>query len=72
MAEHIPKKSLGQHWLHDDAILQQIVDDAGIVSTDTVVEIGPGLGTLTAKLLATGATVIAIEYDESLLGGFAR
>lgn len=69
MSEYVPKKSLGQHWLHDDATLDAIVAAARIVSTDTVVEIGPGLGTLTAKLLATDATVIAIEFDESLLGG---
>lgn len=69
MSEHIPKKSLGQHWLHDTATLDAIVAAANIVPHDTVIEIGPGLGTLTEKLLATNATVIAIEFDESLLGG---
>ena len=68
MSEYIPKKSLGQHWLNDADTLQAIVDNAKITSKDTVIEIGPGLGTLTQKLLATDANVIAIEFDESLLG----
>ena len=63
-----PKKSLGQHWLHDAAILRGIVAAVGITSDDTVLEIGPGLGTLTSHLIDTGAQVIAVEYDESLLG----
>jgi 16S rRNA (adenine1518-N6/adenine1519-N6)-dimethyltransferase len=64
-----PKKSLGQHWLHDNIVLDAIVQSATVTKQDTIIEIGPGLGTLTEKLLATGATVIAIEFDESLLGG---
>lgn len=62
-----PKKSLGQHWLHDGETLDAIVGEAHLVPTDTVVEIGPGLGTLTEKLLATGAKVVAVEFDEVLL-----
>lgn len=69
MSEYEPKKSLGQHWLHDVDVLQDIVASVDIGAGDTVVEIGPGLGTLTEQLLATGAKVIAIEFDESLLGG---
>ena len=69
MSEFIPKKSLGQHWLYDTVVLDGIVDEAIIKPTDTVIEIGPGLGTLTERLLATGAKVIAVEFDESLLGG---
>ncbi len=68
MSEYIPKKSLGQHWLNDVDTLDAIVKGAGVTANDTVVEIGPGLGTLTKLLLATGAQVIAIEFDESLLG----
>lgn len=63
-----PKKSLGQHWLHDAGSLQAIVDAAQLTADDTVVEIGPGLGTLTELLIATGAKVIAVEFDEELLG----
>lgn len=69
MSEYEPKKSLGQHWLHDVDILQDIVASVNVGAGDTVVEIGPGLGTLTEQLLATGAQVIAVEFDESLLGG---
>ncbi|MEK7096297.1 MAG: rRNA adenine N-6-methyltransferase family protein, partial [Patescibacteria group bacterium] len=47
-----PKKSLGQHWLHDEATLNYICDAAELVPTDTVLEIGPGTGTLTKKLLS--------------------
>ncbi len=65
---NIPKKSLGQHWLHDKDALDSIVAAADLTASDTVVEIGPGLGTLTEKLLATGAHVIAIEFDDELLG----
>lgn len=59
-------KSLGQHWLHDRASLAAIADEAAIQPGDTVLEIGPGLGTLTSELLRRGATVIAVEYDAEL------
>lgn len=60
------KKSLGQHWLKDRFVLASIADDANITSTDTVLEIGPGLGTLTSELLRRAKKVIAVELDESL------
>ena len=66
MAEHIPKKSLGQHWLHDESTLDAIVDAAQVQPGDTVLEVGPGLGTLTKRLLQRGTTVTAVEFDESL------
>jgi len=72
MSDVIPKKSLGQHWLYDDDSLDALVAAADLVPTDTVIEIGPGLGTLTSKLLATDATVIAIEFDEFLIGGLQQ
>lgn len=68
MSEYIPNKSLGQHWLNDSDTLDAIVTKAEVTANDVVVEIGPGLGTLTKKLLATGAKVIAIEFDDTLLG----
>lgn len=61
-----PKKALGQHWLHDMAILQAICLSAEISPGDIVLEIGPGLGTLTRELLELGANVIALEYDHDL------
>ena len=63
---NVPKKSLGQHWLHDEATLNYICDVAELVPPDTVLEIGPGTGTLTKKLLDWGAKVIAVEKDEKL------
>ena len=59
-------KSLGQHWLKDRAVLASIADDAAILPTDTVLEIGPGLGTLTSELLRRAAKVVAVEFDAEL------
>lgn len=61
-----PKKSLGQHWLKDRAVLAGIADDAEIKPSDTVLEIGPGLGTLTSELLRRAAKVVAVEFDPDL------
>lgn len=62
----MPKKELGQHWLHDRAMLAQIADAAEITPSDTVLEIGPGLGTLTSELLRRAKQVIAVEFDRDL------
>lgn len=62
----MPKKELGQHWLTDREILAAIADDAMIASGDTVLEIGPGLGTLTSELLRRAQRVVAVEFDEDL------
>src|SRR3989338_6784537 len=61
-----PKKSLGQHWLHDENTLNYICDRSNLSQGETVLEIGPGTGTLTRKLLERGAKVIAIEKDQTL------
>lgn len=61
-----PNKSLGQHWLRDRAVLSHIADLADIQPGDTVLEIGPGLGTLTSELLRRAEKVIAVEFDEEL------
>lgn len=61
-------KDLGQHWLFDKTALRHIVDSAQIKTGEVVLEIGPGLGTLTHELLEAGAKVIAVELDESLAG----
>ena len=61
-----PKKSLGQHWLKDRDVLAKIADDAHITDQDTVLEIGPGLGTLTSELLRRAKEVIAVELDSEL------
>jgi len=59
-------KSLGQHWLHDRGILEAIAEAADIEPHDTVLEIGPGLGTLTSELLRRADSVTAVEYDAEL------
>lgn len=61
-----PNKKLGQHWLHDHATLEAICDAADIQPTNTVLEIGPGLGTLTTELVKRAQKVIAVEFDERL------
>ncbi|MCG6553735.1 MAG: 16S rRNA (adenine(1518)-N(6)/adenine(1519)-N(6))-dimethyltransferase RsmA, partial [Candidatus Magnetominusculus sp. LBB02] len=60
------KRRLGQHFLYDDAIVNEIVAAADISPCDVVVEIGPGPGSLTKKLLDRAARVIAIELDGNL------
>lgn len=66
------KKSLGQHWLHDESILQAIVEAGSVTTGDYVLEIGPGLGTLTEVLAKTGANVTALEFDQDLLAGLNK
>lgn len=61
-----PKKSLGQHWLKDRDVLASIADEADISKDDTVLEIGPGLGTLTSELLRRAKKVVAVELDKDL------
>lgn len=62
----MPDKSLGQHWLKDRIILEAIADCADITNNDTVLEIGPGLGTLTSVLLDRAKQVVAVEFDAVL------
>lgn len=59
-------KSLGQHWLHDRDVLAHIADLAELKKGDTVLEIGPGLGTLTSELLRRSQKVVAVEFDSEL------
>jgi len=59
-------KSLGQNFLQDTYALEKIVAISGILPTDTVLEIGPGLGALTRHLAAAAGQVIAVELDERL------
>jgi 16S rRNA (adenine1518-N6/adenine1519-N6)-dimethyltransferase len=60
------KKSLGQHWLTDVPALTAMCEAADIKSGDTVLEIGPGIGTLTKLLVTRAKHVVAVEFDESL------
>ncbi|MBV6396777.1 MAG: Ribosomal RNA small subunit methyltransferase A [Anaerolineales bacterium] len=60
-------KSLGQNFLQDPIALQRIVDVAQVLPTDTVLEIGPGLGALTRHLAAAAGRVVAVELDGRLI-----
>lgn len=62
-----PKRSWGQNFLGDDEALGRIADAAGLGSGDVVVELGAGLGHLTAHLARTGARVVAVERDRDLV-----
>ncbi len=61
-----PTKKLGQNFVHDANTVRRIVQIAGVQPGETVLEIGPGLGSLTLGLLEAGASVIAIEIDRRL------
>lgn len=61
------KVSIGQHWLNDNSSLDAMCDSARISTGDPVLEIGPGHGSLTVKLLARGANVTAVELDKDLI-----
>jgi 16S rRNA (adenine1518-N6/adenine1519-N6)-dimethyltransferase len=60
-------KALGQNFLQDPLALENIVSAAEIQPTDTVLEIGPGLGSLTRYLAVAAMEVVAVELDEDLL-----
>lgn len=62
----VPRKSLGQHWLEDEASLRAICDAARLDKDDTVLEVGPGPGTLTRLLVERAGRVVAVELDEKL------
>jgi 16S rRNA (adenine1518-N6/adenine1519-N6)-dimethyltransferase len=64
-----PRKALGQHWLVDEFILNDIADAAALTTDDVVLEIGAGPGGLTEELAKRGPTVVAVEIDEELAGG---
>lgn len=63
---HQPRKGLGQNFLVDGNIVRKSLELSQLSPQDTVVEVGPGLGTLTASMLAQGARVHAIELDKRL------
>jgi 16S rRNA (adenine1518-N6/adenine1519-N6)-dimethyltransferase len=67
-----PKKSLGQHFLIDETVLERILSAAEISPGDIVVEVGPGLGILTEGLAKQGAQVIAVELDSKLVALLKR
>lgn len=67
-----PRRSLSQNFLTDGAVLDEIVATADLAPGDRVVEVGPGLGVLTRRLLAAGARVMAVELDPRLAAYLRR
>ena len=61
-----PVKALGQHFLTDQRVLSRIVAAAGLTAEDTVIEVGPGLGALTERLVQVAGRVVAVELDAKL------
>ncbi len=60
------KKQFGQHWLRNEQVLDRIITAAKIVSTDRILEIGPGTGILTRRLIPAASAVVAVEIDRDL------
>ncbi|MBV8539869.1 MAG: 16S rRNA (adenine(1518)-N(6)/adenine(1519)-N(6))-dimethyltransferase RsmA [Pseudonocardiales bacterium] len=63
-----PTKRLGQNFVHDANTVRRIVAAAGLVAEDVVLEVGPGLGSLTLALLGVAGRVLAVEVDPLLAG----
>jgi 16S rRNA (adenine1518-N6/adenine1519-N6)-dimethyltransferase len=66
--EFRPRKSLGQNFVHDANTVRRVVSTSRVGRSDLVLEVGPGLGSLTLALLDRGATVTAVEIDPVLAG----
>ena len=66
------RRALGQNFLVDGRVAEQTVAAAGVGPGDRVLEVGPGRGILTRRLLAAGADVVAVEIDEALADSLAR
>ena len=63
-----PRKTLGQNFVHDANTVRRVVSGAGVGTSDRVLEVGPGLGSLTLALLEAGCAVTAVEVDPVLAG----
>lgn len=65
-----PRKQFGQHWLRDEEVLDQIIIAAELIkgdrTTDRVLEIGPGTGNLTTRLLSRASALVSVEIDRDL------
>lgn len=67
-----PRKALGQHYLVDRSVFRSIIEAGELGPSDTVVEVGPGTGSLTRELVHIVGKVIAIEIDELLVASLPR
>ncbi len=61
------QKKFGQNFLIDGHVLSKIVDAAGVTKEDVVLEIGPGIGTMTQVLCESAKEVVAVEIDRNLI-----
>ena len=61
-----PRKQFGQHWLRDQEILDRIIIAAELSQSDRVLEIGPGTGNLTSRLLSIVSALVSVEIDRDL------
>ncbi len=69
---HAPRKRFGQNFLQDPLIIHAIIDAAGLSQSDTVVEIGPGLGALTLPILSRVAHLHVVEIDRDIISHLRR
>ena len=67
MSPHRPRKRFGQHFLKDPGVIDAIIQTVGATKSDTVVEIGPGLGAITRSLATRAGALHAIELDRDLI-----
>src|SRR5687768_180777 len=63
-----PRHRFGQNFMIDQNLVRVIADAAAIAPGETIIEVGPGTGTLTEELLSRGAEVVAVEIDRDLAG----
>jgi 16S rRNA (adenine1518-N6/adenine1519-N6)-dimethyltransferase len=61
-----PRKQFGQHWLRDETVLDRIIIAGELAESDRVLEIGPGTGNLTSRLLSIVAALVSVEIDRGL------
>ena len=64
---HGYKHDLGQNFLYDDALLEELVQSTGVTKADSVLEIGPGSGMLTKHLCPHAGKVLAVEVDHDII-----
>ncbi|MFZ5980880.1 MAG: 16S rRNA (adenine(1518)-N(6)/adenine(1519)-N(6))-dimethyltransferase RsmA [Candidatus Zixiibacteriota bacterium] len=72
MNAYHPKKRLGQHFLTDSEIIKRLIESIAPKKTDRILEIGPGRGVLTVPLAASGAEILAVEFDEDLIKALSK
>jgi 18S rRNA (adenine1779-N6/adenine1780-N6)-dimethyltransferase len=67
-----PNTGIGQHFLKNPAVVDAIISKAGLKGTDTVLEIGPGTGNMTMKLLEQTKRVVAVEFDPRMVAELSK